>query len=117
MVQASYLKYGLIPVFVIFCSVLLTATEVLAQITPAPASDGHQPQSSTSSSTPDTKKSPITPSPNPDEQDITSSEEQVGGGTTTTTENTESDPTESLGEAITNQVNKVLSAAGIGLGS
>jgi hypothetical protein len=52
----------------------------------------------------------------PDGQDTTSSEEQVDGGTTTT-ENTESDPTESLVEAITNQVNEALSAAGIGLGS
>jgi hypothetical protein len=62
-------------------------------------------------------KSPITPSPNPNGEDTTSSEKPVDGGTTTTTENTESDPTESLVEAITNQVNEVLSAAGIGLGS
>jgi hypothetical protein len=119
MVQASYVKYGLISGFMLFCTVLLTATEVLAQITPAPASIDHQSPSSTSSS-PDTVKSPITPSSNPstvpDGQDTTSSEEQVDGGTTTT-ENTESDPTESLVEAITNQVNEVLSAAGIGLGS
>jgi hypothetical protein len=119
MMQASYLKYGLIPGFVLFCTVLLTATEVIAQITPAPASNDHQSPSSTSGS-PDTVKSPITPSPNPstvpDGQDTTPSEEQVDGGTTTT-ENTESDPTESLVEAITNQVNEVLSAAGIGLGS
>jgi hypothetical protein len=114
MIQASYLKYGVIPGFVLLCTVLLTATEVLAQITPAPASNNQQ-----SLSSPDTVKSPITPSPNPstdpDGQDTTSSEEQVDGGTTT--ENTESDPTESLVEAITNQVNDILSAAGIGLGS
>jgi hypothetical protein len=123
MIQASYLKYGLIPGFVLFCAVLLTATEVLAQITPAPekfdASNAPQSPSSTSSS-PDTVKSPITPSPNPSTdpngQDTTSSEEQVDGETITT-ENTESDPTELLVEAITNQVNEVLSAAGIGLGS
>jgi|SRR5918995_51553 hypothetical protein len=115
MVQASYLRYGLMPGFVIFCTVLLTATEVLAQITPAPASN----EISTSGS-PDTMKSSITPSPNPStnssEQDTTSSEEQVDGGTTTL-DNTQPDPTESLVEAITNQVNDVLSAAGIGLGS
>jgi hypothetical protein len=111
MVQAIYLKYGLIPGFVLFCTVLLTATDVLAQITPAPASTDHQSPSSTSGS-PNAKKSPITPSPNPNGKDTTSSEEQ-----TTTTENTESDPTESLVDAITNQVNEVLSAAGIGIGS
>lgn len=119
MVQAIYLKYGLIPGFVLFCTVLLTATEVLAQITPAPASTNHQSPSSTSS-TPDTVKSPITPSSNPstvpDGQDTAPSEEQVDGGAGTT-ENTGSDPTESLVDAITNQVNEVLSAAGIGLGS
>ena len=69
---------------------------------------------------PDTKKSPITPSPNPstvpDGQDTTPSKEADDEGTTTT-ENTESDTTELLVEAITNQVNDVLSAAGIGLGS
>jgi hypothetical protein len=69
---------------------------------------------------PDTVKSPITPSANPSTvpngQDTTPSKEQVDGGTITT-ENTESDPTKSLVEAITNQVNEVLSAAGIGLDS
>lgn len=123
MIQASYLKYGLIPGFVLFCTVLLTATEVLAQITPAPekfdASNAPQSPSSTSGS-PDTAKSPITtnanPSIDPDGQDTTPSKEQVDGGTITT-ENTESDPTELLAEAITNQVNEALSAAGIGLGS
>lgn len=59
---------------------------------------------------------PIIPSPNPttdpDGPDTTSSEEQVGGGTITT-ENTESDPTELLAEAITNQVNEALYAAGL----
>ena len=78
------------------------------------------PQSpSSTSSSPDTVKSPITPSANqstvPNGQDTTSSEEQVDGGTIT--ENTEFDPTELLVEAITNQVNEALSAAGIGLGS
>src|SRR5918995_6721417 len=123
MVQANYLKYVLIRGFVLFCSVLLTATEVLAQITPAPekfdASNAPQSPSSTSSS-PDTVKSPITPSANPSTvsngQDTISSKEQVGGEIITT-ENTESDPTELLAEAITNQVNEALSAAGIGLGS
>jgi hypothetical protein len=123
MIQASYLKYGLIPGFVLFCAVLLTATEVLAQITPAPekfdARNAPQSPSSTSSA-PDTVKSPITPSANPSTvpngQDTTPSEEQVDGETTIT-ENTESDPTELLVEAITNQVNEALSAAGIGLGS
>jgi hypothetical protein len=119
MIQARYLKYSLLSGLVIFCTMLLTSTEVLAQITPAPTSTDHQSPSSTSS-TPDTKSSPITPSPNPstvpDGQDTTSSEEQVDGGTTTT-KNTEPDPTESLVDAITNQVNEVLSAAGIGLGS
>jgi cytoskeletal protein RodZ len=118
MVQASYVKYGLISGFMLFCTVLLTATEVLAQITPAPANNDQSPSSTSSS--PDTVKSPITPSPNPstvpDGQDTTSSEEQVDGGTTTT-ENTEPDPTEILVEAITNQVNEALSDAGIGLGS
>lgn len=122
MIQASYLKYGLIPGFVLFCTVLLTATEVLAQISPAPekfdASNDQSPHSTSSS--PDTANSPIIPSPNPttdpDGPDTTSSEEQVGGGTITT-ENTEPDPTKSLVEAITNQVNEALSAAGIGLGS
>jgi hypothetical protein len=113
--QTNYLKYGLIPVFVLFCTVLLAANEVLAQITPAPASIDHQSPSSTSSS-PDAKNSPITPSHNPnivpDGQDTTSSEEQ-----TSATENTEPDPTELLVESITSQVDKVLSAAGIGLGS
>jgi hypothetical protein len=113
--QTNYLKYGLIPVFVLFCTVLLTANEVLAQITPAPASIDHQSSSSTSAS-PDTVKSPITPSTNPstisDGQDTTPGEEQ-----TSATENTEPDPTESLVESITSQVDKVLSAAGIGLGS
>ena len=69
---------------------------------------------------PDTAKSPITtnanPSIDPDGQDTTPSKEQVDGGTITT-ENTESDPTELLAEAITNQVNEALSAAVIGLGS
>ena len=123
MMQASYLKYGLIPGFVLFCTVLLTAAEVLAQITPAPekfdASNAPQSPSSTSSS-PDTVKSPITPSANPSTvpngQDTTPSKEQVDGGSITT-ENTESDPTELLVDAITNQVNEALSAAGIGLGS
>jgi hypothetical protein len=119
MIQASYLKYGLIPGFVLFCTVLLTATQVFAQITPAPASNVPQSPSSSSSS-PDTKKSPITPSPNPstvpDGQDTTPSKESDDEGTTTT-ENTESDTTELLVEAITNQVNDVLSAAGIELGS
>jgi len=119
MVQTSYFKYGFIPVFVLSCAVLLTANEVLAQITPAPASIDHESPASTSSS-PNAKQTPITPSPNPntvpDVQDTTSSEEQVDGGTTTT-ESTDSDPTESLVDAITNQVNEVLSAAGIGLGS
>jgi hypothetical protein len=115
MIQARYLKYSLLSGLVIFCTMLLTSTEVLAQITPAPASIDHQSPSSTSSS-PDTKKSSITPSHNPstvsDVQDTTPSEEQ-----TTITENTEPDPTESLVDTITNQVNEVLSAAGIGLGS
>jgi hypothetical protein len=114
MIQTSYLK-SLIPVLVLFCAVLLTANEVHAQITPAPASIDHQSPSSTSSS-PDTKNSPITPSHNPstvsDVQDTTPSEEQ-----TSATENTEPDPTELLVESITSQVDKVLSAAGIGLGS
>jgi hypothetical protein len=117
--QANYHKYSSISGLVIICTVLLTATDVLTQITPAPTNNDHQSPSSTSSS-PDTKKSPITPSPNPntvpDGQDTTSSEEQVDGGTGTI-EDTESDPTELLVEAITNQVNEVLSAAGIGLGS
>jgi hypothetical protein len=123
MVRTSYLKYSLISGLVIFCTVLLTSTEVLAQITPAPekfdASNAPQSPSSTSSS-PDTVKSPITPSANPSTvsngQDTISSKEQVDGETITT-ENTESDPTELLAEAITNQVNEALSAAGIGLGS
>ena len=123
MVRTSYLKYSLISGLVIFCTVLLTSTEVLAQITPAPekfdASNAPQSPSSTSSS-PDTVKSPITPSANPSTvpngQDTTPNKEQVDGGTITT-ENTESDPTELLAEAITNQVNEALSAAGIGLGS
>jgi hypothetical protein len=119
MVQTNYLKYSSISGLMIICTVLLTTTDVLAQITPAPTNIDHQSPSSTSSS-PDTMKSPITPSTNPstvpDRQDITPSEEQVDGGITTT-ENTEIDPTESLVDAITNQVNKVLSAAGIGLGS
>jgi hypothetical protein len=123
MVRTSYLKYSLISGLVIFCTVLLTSAEVLAQITPAPekfdASNAPQSPSSTSSS-PDTVKSPITPSANPSTvsngQDTISSKEQVDGETITT-ENTESDPTELLAEAITNQVNEALSAAGIGLGS
>ena|ERR687897_1814206 len=123
MVRTSYLKYSLISGLVIFCTVLLTSTEVLAQITPAPekfdASNAPQSPSSTSSS-PDTAKSPITPSANPSTvsngQDTITSKEQVDGETITT-ENTESDPTELLAEAITNQVNEALSAAGIGLGS
>ena len=123
MVLTSYLKYSLISGLVIFCTVLLTSTEVLAQITPAPekfdASNAPQSPSSTSSS-PDTAKSPITPSANPSTvsngQDTITSKEQVDGETITT-ENTESDPTELLAEAITNQVNEALSAAGIGLGS
>jgi hypothetical protein len=116
MVQANYPKYSSISGLMIICTVLLTATDVLAQITPAPTNINHQSPSSTSSS-PDTKKSPITPTANPstvpDGQDTTVSEEQVDGETTTT-ENTETDPTESLVDAITNQVDKVLSAAGIG---
>lgn len=118
MVQTSYLKYSLISGFAIICTVLLTATEVLAQITPAPEKFDASNAPTNSSSEP--VKSPITPTANPSTvptgQDTTSSEEQGDGGTTTT-ENTESDPTESLVEAITNQVNEVLSAAGIGLGS
>jgi hypothetical protein len=107
---------------VIICTVLLTATEVLAQIIPAPEKfDANNAQSpSSTNSSPEPVKSPITPTANPSTvptgQDTTSSEEQVDGGTTTS-ENTESDPTESLVEAITNQVNDVLSAAGIRLDS
>lgn len=123
MVQTRYLKYSLISGFAIICTVLLTATEALAQITPAPEKfDANNAQSpSSTSSSPEPVKSPITPTANPPStvptgQNTTSSEEQVDGGTTTI-ESTESDPTESLVEAITNQVNEALSAAGIGLGS
>lgn len=135
MILTRYVKYGILSGLLLLCTILLTTTEdsqrsALAQITPASEKLAGNDHSATSSSP--VANNPITPSPNPSndasEQDTTStdeqddsisdsndatSEEQVDGATTT--ENADSDPTVTLVESITKQVNEALSASGITL--